>query len=130
MIYAIAMSNNKLSHQFSKSDSFAFYNEKNQSIAVHDNPALDITGCFAKLLIIQLLQEMHCEVVIVRKVGEKTLTKLLNAGLKIEQGNTRDDIETLLESAKLHRRSLNTPEQGVLKKASHKNAGGRCCSHH
>lgn len=130
MIYAIAMSNNKLSHQFSKSESFAFYNEKNQVIAVHDNPALDITGCSAKLLIIQLLQEMHCDVVIVRKVGEKTLAKLLNAGLKIEQGNTRDDIETLLESAKLHRRSLNAPEQGVLKKASHKNAGGRCCSHH
>ena len=130
MIYAIAMTNNKLSHQFSKSDNFAFYNEKYQIIAVHDNPALGITGCSAKLLIIQLLQEMHCDVVIVRKVGEKTLAKLLNAGLQVEQGNTRDDIKTLLESAKLHRRSLNTPEQGVLKKASDKNAGGRCCSHH
>lgn len=97
---------------------------------MYDNPALGLTGCSAKLLIIQLLQEMHCDAVIVRKVGEKTLAKLLNAGLKVEQGNTRDEIETLLLSAKLHRRSLNTPEQGVLKKVSHKNADGRCCHHH
>lgn len=130
MIYAIAMSEQKLSHQFSKSDCFAFYNEQQVLITTSKNPASGLSGCSAKQLIIELLQEMKCDMVIVRKVGEKTLAKLLAAGLKVQQGNTRSSIEQLLEGAKLHTQQLSKSEQGVQKSCDHKGAGGKCCGKH
>jgi predicted Fe-Mo cluster-binding NifX family protein len=130
MIYAIAMSNDKLSHQFSKSESFAFYSENKQLIAVHNNPALGKTGCSAKFLIVQLLQQMKCDTVIVRKIGEKTLAKLLSAGLKVELGNTRNNVEQLLESAKQRMHSLTLPEQGIQKSCEHKEHDHQCCGKH
>jgi len=130
MIYAIAMNDDKLSHQFSKSQSFAFYNEDKQKIAVHNNPAIGTTGCVGKMLIVQLLQNMKCDIIIVRKIGEKTLAKLLKGGLKIELGNTRNTVEQLLESAKEQKHSLTKPEQGIHKSCDHKGAEDQCCGEH
>lgn len=115
MIYAIATIEKKLSHRFSKTDVFTFYNEQGEVIGVYKNPALDVPGCSAKKLIIELLTKMGCELVIVRKIGEKTLAKLLDAGFKVEQGNTRNTIEQLLLDASLQKNSLTKPEQGVKK---------------
>ena len=120
MIYAIAMTDNKLSHQFSKSETFTFYNEENQVLGTYKNPALSSSGCSAKHAIVDLLQKMQCDLVIVRKIGEKTLAKLLRAGLKVELGNTRNNIEQLLESAKAFNHSLTKPEQGIQKIANKK----------
>ena len=117
MIYAIATTEKKLSHQFSKAEIFTFYNEQQEAIAVYKNPALGISGCSAKNLIIDLLHKMHCDVVIVRKIGEKTLAKLLNAGFKVEQGNTRHSNDELITNARLQKHSLTSPEQGVKKKS-------------
>ncbi|MCG6200753.1 NifB/NifX family molybdenum-iron cluster-binding protein [Psychromonas antarctica] len=118
MIYAIATTESKLAHKFSKTEIFTFYNEQKEVIAVYKNPALGIPGCSAKKLIIDLLHKMACDVVIVRKIGEKTLARLLNAGFKVEQGNTRNSVLELLEDARLHKHSLTSPEQGVKSKCS------------
>ncbi len=123
MIYAIVTNDKKLSPRFSKADIFTFYNEQQEVIAVYKNPALDVSGCSAKKLVIDLLHKMACDVVIVRKVGEKTLAKLLNAGFKMEQGNTRHSVKELLENARLQKHPLTSPEQGVKKM----NSG---CGHH
>ena len=123
MIYAIAMTDKKLAHHFSKAEIFTFYNEQQEVIAVYKNPALGVSGCSAKRLLIDLLHKMACDVVIVRKIGEKTLARLLNAGFKVEQGNTRNSYKELLENARLQKNSLTSPEQGVKKKTS-------CCGRH
>ena len=123
MIYAIATTDKKLSHHFSKSECFTFYNEQQEVVAVYKNPALGLSGCSAKRLIIDLLHKMRCDVVIVRKVGQKTLARLLDAGFKVEQGNTRHSHNELLENARLQANSLTSPEQGVEKKNG-------CCGNH
>lgn len=130
MIYAIAMTDNKLSHQFSKSETFTFYNEENQVLGTYKNPALSSSGCSAKHAIVDLLQKMQCDLVIVRKIGEKTLAKLLRAGLKVELGNTRNNIEKLLESAKAFNHPLTKPEQGIQKNCEQKGHAHQCCGKH
>ena len=118
MIYAIATIDNKLSPHFSKSQSFTFFNEL-QEVAVYKNPALGVPGCNAKKAIIDLFSKMQCDVVIVRKIGENSLARLLTAGFKVEQGNTRKNYQELIADARLHKNSLTMPEQG-----SHKKCGG------
>lgn len=124
MIYAIATTENQLAHHFSKAQKFAFYNQQKEMIALYKNPALDISGCSGKSLLIDLLRKMNCDVVVVRKIGQKTLAKLLAAGFKVEQGNTRNDINTLLDDAAVEKQPITRVEQGVVKKAS------SCCSAH
>jgi len=123
MIYAIATSDQQLAHHFSKAQIFTFYNEQQEVIAVYKNPVLGISGCSAKRLFVDLLHKMACDVVIVRKIGEKTLKRLLDAGFKVEQGNTRHTVEELLTAARLQTHPLTSPEQGVKKKTA-------CCSGH
>lgn len=124
MIYAVATSDEKLAHHFSKAQKFAFYNQQKEMIALYKNPALDISGCSGKSLLIDLLRKMNCDVVIVRKIGQKTLGKLLAAGFKVEQGNTRSEIDALLDDAQTQKNPLTRAEQGVQKKTS------SCCSAH
>jgi predicted Fe-Mo cluster-binding NifX family protein len=123
MIYAIATTDKKLSHKFSKTELFTFYNEQQEVIGVYKNPALGVSGCSAKNLIIELLQKMGGDVVIVRKIGEKTLARLLDAGFKVEQGNTRHSVEELLDNARLRTNPLTSPDQGVKSMKSG-------CGHH
>lgn len=134
MIYAIAMSNNKLSHKFSKSEQFKFYNEQKEPIAVYKNPAIGVEGCSGKQSIVALFHKMKCDSVIVRKVGEKTLARLLNAGFKVEQGNTRNTIEQLLDEASIQKNPLTEPEQGVKSSCdhshNHNHESDQCCGNH
>ena len=113
MSYAIAMTEKKLSHHFSKSEVFSFYDESNKEVAVYKNPALSQSGCAGKKLLIDLLKERKCHTVIARKIGEKTLARLLNAGFKVVQGNTRNSIEQMLEDARLNKNALTDVSQGV-----------------
>ena len=123
MIYAIVTNDKKLAPRFSKAEIFTFYNEQQEVIAVYKNPALGVSGCAAKNLVVDLLHKMACDVVIVRKIGEKTLARLLNAGFKVEQGSTRHTVQELLENARLQKHPLTSPEQGVKRKESG-------CGHH
>lgn len=123
MSYAIAMTDKKLSPRFSKFATFSFYDDQQREVAVYKNPALESTGCSGKKLIIKLLKERNCHTVIVRKIGKKTLARLLDAGFKVVLGNTRYSIETLLNDARLNKNQLTDISQGVENKAN-------CCSHH
>ena len=123
MSYAIAMTDKKLSHHFSKAEIFSFYDEQNKQVAVYKNPALSVSGCSGKGVLIKLLTDRQCHTVVVRKIGEKTLAKLLNAGFKVVQGNTRNSIEELLNNARLDTNQLTDPSQGVKKKTN-------CCGNH
>ncbi len=123
MIYAIVTNDKKLAPRFSKADIFTFYNDRQEVIGVYKNPALAASGCAAKQSVIDLLHKMNCDIVIVRKIGEKTLARLLNAGFKVEQGNTRHNDKELLENARLRKHPLTTPEQGVKSMKS-------SCGHH
>jgi predicted Fe-Mo cluster-binding NifX family protein len=118
MIYAIATLDKKLSPHFSKTQSFTFFNEL-EMIAVYKNPILGVSGCAPKGGLIALFSKMKCDVVIIRKIGENSLARLLTAGFKVEQGNTRKNYQELIADARLHKNSLTSPEQG-----SHKKCGG------
>ncbi len=123
MNYAIAITKGKLAPCFSKAQIFEFYNTQHRKVAVYKNPILNVSGCAAKKLLIDLLIERQCNTLIVRKVGEKTLAKLLHAGIKVQQGNTRHHIEVLLENARLETHLLMDEKQGVPKKT-------KCACHH
>ena len=112
------MTDKKLAHHFSKADIFSVYNKEHKNIAMFKNPALDVKGCSGKALLIEAFHKYQCDVVIVRKVGEKTLARLLNAGFSVEQGNTRHSIEELLKTASTKSNPLTEPAQGVKKKKS------------
>jgi len=116
MIYAIAATDQQLAHRFSKAELFTFCNQQQEVIAVDKNPALAAPGCEGKRLLIDLLHKRGCDVVIVRKIGEKTLARLLHAGFKVEQGNTRHSYQDLLTAAQLHKNALTSREQGVKSK--------------
>jgi len=130
MIYAIAMTDNKLSHQFSKSTRFDFYNEQQEPVGVYKNPALDIESCQGKQAIVHLFKKMQCDVVVVRKIGEKTLSRLLNAGFNIERGNTRHSTSELLTAAASQQSPLTDPAQGIKKSCEHSHEHHGCCGHH
>jgi len=115
-IFAIAMTDKKLAHHFSKADIFNFYDENKCEVAVYKNPALSHSGCTGKKHLINLLKERKCDTVIVRKVGQKTLARLLDAGFKVVQGNTRHSIESLIDDANANKNLLTDPAQGVQKK--------------
>ena len=117
MIYAIATIGNKLSPHFSKAQSFTFFNEQ-EEIAVYKNPILGVSACGAKGSVITLFSKMKCDVIIVKKIGEKSLARLLTAGFQVEQGNTRRNFRELIEDARLHKNSLISPDQGSRKKSS------------
>ena len=121
MIYAIATNQSKLAHRFSKSEIFTLYNDQNDIIASLPNPALTTIGCRGKQLIIKKLREFNCHTIIVRKIGQKSLARLLNAGFSIEQGSTRDSTIELLDNARKHKRPLTNADQGVKSQ-------GDCCS--
>lgn len=115
MSYAIAMTEKKLSHHFSKTEVFHFYDEHLREVAAYKNPALNQLGCAGKKRIVELFQERQCHTVIVRKIGEKTLARLLNAGFKVVQGNTRHSIEEMLSEARLNKNLLTDASQGIKK---------------
>ncbi|PKF61660.1 hypothetical protein CW745_10060 [Psychromonas sp. psych-6C06] len=123
MSYAIAMSDQKLAHHFSKADIFSFYDDNHRKIAVYKNPALGMKGCAGKQTIINLFKQRQCHTVIVRKIGEKTLARLLDSGFDVIQGNTRHDITTVLEEASLKIHPLTDASQGVANNAP-------CCGKH
>ena len=123
MSYVIAMTDKKLSHHFSKSEIFSFYDENKRQVAVYKNPVLAAKGCSGKKLLVELFKERQCHTVIVRKIGEKTLARLLDAGFKVEQGSTRDSIDELLANASTNKNALTAPSQGVESK-------GCSCNHH
>ncbi|MCP5079527.1 MAG: hypothetical protein GY951_15925 [Psychromonas sp.] len=123
MIYVIAMTDKKLAHHFSKAEIFSFYNEDKRAVAVYKNPALNHSGCAGKKLLIDLLKDRNCETIIVRKIGQKTLARLLDAGFNVVQGNTRHTVEMLIDSASVPQNLLTDPSQGVEKKNG-------CCGHH
>lgn len=115
MSYVIAMTNKTLAHHFSKAELFSFYDEQQQQVAVYKNPILDKPGCAGKQLLVDLLKTRQCHTVIVRKIGQKTLARLLNAGFKVVQGNTRHSIEQMLSEAHLNTNPLTDASQGVKK---------------
>lgn len=116
------MTDKKLAHHFSKAEIFSVYNQQHKNIAVFKNPLLGMKGCSGKGLLIDVFNKYDCDVVIVRKIGEKTLARLLNSGFSVEQGNTRHSVEELLVDAYEQKKSLTDPSQGVKKKTS-------CCTH-
>ncbi|AGH82197.1 hypothetical protein PCNPT3_11305 [Psychromonas sp. CNPT3] len=118
MSYVIALTGGKLAPRFSKAEIFEFYNTQKRKIAVYKNPALDVSGCAGKRLLVNLLIERQCKTVIVRKIGENTLAKLLQASIQVQQGNTRHNIDQLLDDAILETNLLTDASQGVPKKCN------------
>ena len=131
MSYAIAKTGPTLAHHFSKAELFCFYDDNQRKIAVYKNPILENPGCAGKQSLITLLKQRQCHTVIVRKIGQKTLARLLDAGFKVVQGNTRHSIEAMLNDAQLDKNRLTEATQGVQKNScsSEKtSAQHNCCA--
>lgn len=106
MIYAIATTNKRLAPHFSKAEMFTFYNEHKEVIAVYRNPALGAAECARIGALFELLKQMQCDVLVIRKIGKKALTTLLEQGYRVERGNARHTTSELLDNAALQKNSL------------------------
>lgn len=131
MITAIPMSRDKIASHFSKADSFVFIDQQGTQLAQLPNPGLQ-AGCAAKAEILTLLRQQQVERVIVRNIGERLLSRLLNAELSVFQiGSSHWDSPQFLADAPRYLLPLTAAEQGRPSiKYQQKQANGGCgCDH-
>ncbi|PWI34529.1 dinitrogenase iron-molybdenum cofactor [Vibrio albus] len=126
MIYVIPHSRDNVANHFMKARKFTFLNDDNTVIKTVDSPAAGNSSCSDKSKAIKLIQEMKVDAVILHNIGERSLGKLLNAGIRVFQ---------LQENASVSN-ALNSPvtELTDVKQArpshNHEKKGGSCCGSH
>ncbi|WP_052074603.1 NifB/NifX family molybdenum-iron cluster-binding protein [Shewanella mangrovi] len=131
MITAIPMSGDKIAGHFSKAETFLFINEQGTALAQEVNPGLS-DGCAGKAQILALLQQQQVTRVIVRNIGERLLSRLLDAQFKVFQiGSSRWDSAEFLADAPRYLLPLTDASQGRPSvNYQRKQAEGGCgCEH-
>ncbi len=129
MITAIPMKADKMSGHFTKSDSFLFFDDKGAVVGQSQNPALN-SDCSGKDALVDLLTASGCRQVIVRNIGERMLSKLLERDIVIYQKQGEGiAMEDLLSPEALGYKRLETPEQGVKSPNYYKKQAEGGCGH-
>ena len=89
MISAIPMKNDRISNHFKKSELFALFDDSGNKVDELTIFALNETDktdtCCGHTDMAALLQLHHVDLVFIRNIGQKSLAKLLDAGLKVFQ---------------------------------------------
>ena len=112
MITAIPMSRDKIASHFSKAERFVFIDAQGHELAAQANPGLQ-EGCAGKAKILTLLQQQQVQRVIVRNIGERLLSRLLDADLNVFQiGSSHWDSPQFLADAPRYLLPLISAEQG------------------
>ncbi|ABZ78262.1 conserved hypothetical protein [Shewanella halifaxensis HAW-EB4] len=124
MVIAIPMSRDRLATHFTKAPQIGFFDEYQQLIALHDNPAMS-GGCSAKKAMLNLIIEHKTDIVLVQHIGERMLGKLLDAGISVSQADNSLDLAELISRAKDLNHRLLDASQGRAS-LNHEKKGG-CC---
>ncbi|WED21328.1 dinitrogenase iron-molybdenum cofactor [Vibrio sp. JC009] len=138
MIYAIPTNSDTVANHFMKASQFALVDENNAVIKCVESPAAGAkSSCADKSSAIKLLKEMKPDAVIVRNIGERSLGKLLSAGIRVMQVNTRTALAsatqaelTELTEASQGRPSVNHEKKGGCSHSDGSSCGGCSCGDH
>lgn len=129
MITAIPMNQQQIAPHFTKAISVAFFDQQGNEIHRVANPALG-EGCAGKAAMLQLLQQYKADRILVRRIGQKMLSRLLSANFKILQINREhaceQNLATIADNELTHLTDANqgTPSINFDKKHSE---GKKCC---
>ena len=123
MIYAIPHDGDRVANHFMKADQFAFIDGDNTLIKDVASPAAGDSSCSDKSAAINVIKEMNVDAVIIRNIGERSLGKLLNAGIRVFQVAGRTSLSQAINSplTELTNASEGRPS------TNHEKKGG--CSH-
>lgn len=124
MIYAIPHNRNCVANHFMKATQFAFIDQNSTLINHIENPASPAhSSCHDKKTLISMIKEMKADAVIVRNIGERSLGKLLSAGIRVFRVSSQTPLSEAVTS-KLE--ELTNVTQG-RPSTNHQKKGG--CSH-
>ncbi len=126
MIYAIPHSRDCVAKHFMKAKKFSFLSDNGNIIKTIDSPAAGNSSCSDKSKAIKLLKEMQTDVVIVHNIGERSLGKLLNAGIRVFQ---LEDNASVAEAIRSPMQELTDSKQ-ARPSPNHEKKGGSCCGSH
>lgn len=125
MIYAVPHSRDSVANHFMKAKKFTFLTDDHTVIKTVDNPAAGNSSCSDKSRAIKLIKGMEVDAVILRNIGERSLGKLLNAGIRVYQLQENTSVKEALSSPVTELTDIKQARPS----ANHKNKGG-CGSHH
>lgn len=134
MIYAIPNKHNCVSNHFMKAQQFAFISDENSQVQNIVNPGFGgKSSCKDKKEALNLISKMNADAVIVRNIGERSLGKLLTAGIRVFRVSGQTSIDTALQSPMVE---LTSAEQGrpsvnhTRKGGCGGHSAGGCGGHH
>ena len=107
MIFAIPYQNERIAGHFTKAEEFLFTDQNTSERRA--NPALKGEGCRGKKSLLALLKSQHTDIVLIRNIGEKMLTKLLNANIRVFRTSGKESFESIKLSSLTE---LTDPSQG------------------
>jgi predicted Fe-Mo cluster-binding NifX family protein len=95
MYTAIPLQGDSLANHFTKASTFALLDQNGMLVKKIDNPAIQ-SGCEGKSQLVEILKAHQVNRVVVKNIGERMLSKLLNLKFVVRQANRRSvDISTL-----------------------------------
>lgn len=130
MIIAIPMKEERIANHFTKADHFIFMDESGEVVGHQQNPA-QTAGCAGKSALLVLLLSERVERVIVRHIGQRMLSRLLENQFAVFQTQTgRQDLQHLIQTAD-ELVPLTCAEQGRPSvNYQTKQQQGGCCGEH
>jgi predicted Fe-Mo cluster-binding NifX family protein len=126
MIYAIPHGRDSVANHFMKAKKFTFLTDDNTVIKTVDSPAAGNSGCSDKSRAIKLIKEMKVDAVILRNIGERSLGKLLKAGIRVYQLQENASVKEALSSPVTELTDI----KQARPPANHKKKGGCGSQHH
>ncbi len=131
MITAIPMKEDRVASHFTKADSFVFVNENGGVLSRKANPALN-ANCAGKKDLLTMLQAENAQRVIVRNIGERILSKLLESQFSVYQTSCgRQSVKEMVSEQADKLTHMTSPSQGrqSLNYEAKQASGGCGCDH-
>ena len=131
MITAIPMKGDHVASHFTKADSFVFVNENGDVLSRKANPALN-ANCAGKKDLLDLLKAENAQRVIVRNIGERILSKLLESQFSVYQTSCgRQNVKEMASEQADKLTHMTSPSQGrqSLNYEAKQASGGCGCEH-
>ncbi|WP_051680291.1 NifB/NifX family molybdenum-iron cluster-binding protein [Vibrio rhizosphaerae] len=130
MIIAIPVKEERIANHFTKADHFIFTDESGEIVGRQPNPA-QAAGCAGKSALLALLQSERVERVIVRQIGQRMLSRLLDNQFAVFQTQTgRQELRHLIQAADEWIPLTDTKQGRQSVNYQTKQQQGGCCGHH
>ncbi|BDY03384.1 NifB/NifX family molybdenum-iron cluster-binding protein [Ferrimonas sp. YFM] len=111
----------RVAGHFAKANAFAVYSDEGQLIRIDNSQD---GGCGQKKRLVKVFKEMQVTKVVLRNIGERSLARLLNAGIEVERLTRGATIAQVLDGS-IATNALTEAAQGRPCKPK----SSKCCGH-